>query len=551
MRPGTGLRRILTVLLAVLISVAMSGVAATAAPGPKPAVNECKSKWKEWGFKSVGGCNSYVANGGTVPPPPNQYLLTVTTAGAGGGTVASSPTGISCPSDCDHSYATGTEVTLVATPAAGSRFDGFAGACTGSTCSLTMNDTRTVMATFSLLPPPEYQLDVTLNTHDGVGTAAGGRVTSSPVGIDCGVDCSESYVQGTSVILTPIPAEGYQFDGFTGACTGTSCQVTMSAARSVEAHFSYVPPVVKSLTVTLVGGGTVTSTPAGISCGADCTEVYLLDTSLQLTASPAEGYTFTGYTGDCSGTTCSLTMGDNKNVTAEFTAEPPPIQPSLTLVPDTSICGSPDTANSKCYRLTGQGLKPGTPVTTSYDYSRNGTPGTFSTGIYGTASEDGSFGPRAAGIQCGTNDYVENWFVSGTAPDGSGVISESHDPCPRITDPGPASITLTPSTENCGNPPTYVYSCFTVTGSGLKIGSLADYGFNWLRGETGRGGTGYYGFATVTYPGVLNTRLNFSCDPAVSGYDDIFNAHVDGKAADGTAVTSSRVDPCGGRTDPV
>jgi hypothetical protein len=70
------------------------------------------------------------------------------------------------------------------------------------------------------------------------GTGAG-TVTSSPPGIDCGVDCSEAYTTGTVVTLTATPGGSSTFTGWSGACTGTGvCQVTMNAATSATATFT-------------------------------------------------------------------------------------------------------------------------------------------------------------------------------------------------------------------------------------------------------------------------------------------------------------------------
>ena len=77
--------------------------------------------------------------------------LTVAPSGNGSGTVGSSPVGISCGSTCSHAYATGTVVTLTATPASGSVFSGWSGACSGTGgCSVTMSQARAVSATFTL-----------------------------------------------------------------------------------------------------------------------------------------------------------------------------------------------------------------------------------------------------------------------------------------------------------------------------------------------------------------------------------------------------------------
>ena len=81
---------------------------------------------------------------------PTQ-TLTVATSGNGSGTVTSSPAGINCGSTCSHAYSTGTGVSLSATPASGSVFSGWSGACSGTGgCNVTMSQARSVTATFTL-----------------------------------------------------------------------------------------------------------------------------------------------------------------------------------------------------------------------------------------------------------------------------------------------------------------------------------------------------------------------------------------------------------------
>jgi DNA-binding beta-propeller fold protein YncE/PKD repeat protein len=90
---------------------------------------------------------------------PTPAALNVSVAGPGSGTLTSSPSGIACPGMCSHAYATGTQVTLAVTPAAGSTFAGWSGGgCSGTgTCQVTMNADTSVTATFSKVsstPPP-------------------------------------------------------------------------------------------------------------------------------------------------------------------------------------------------------------------------------------------------------------------------------------------------------------------------------------------------------------------------------------------------------------
>ena len=164
--------------------------------------------------------------------------LTVLKSGTGSGTVTSNPAGIDCGSDCTETYNVGTVVTLTATPALGSTFEGWIGACSGTgQCSVTMDTDKTVTAAFN-----QHQYTLTV-TKAGKGS---GMVTSSPGGIDCGSDCSETYNQGTSVTLTATPASGSTFGGWLGGgCSGTgTCVVVMNADIAVTAAFSAKAPAI-------------------------------------------------------------------------------------------------------------------------------------------------------------------------------------------------------------------------------------------------------------------------------------------------------------------
>ncbi len=81
--------------------------------------------------------------------------LTVAKTGTGAGTVTSKPAGIACGAVCSAPIAAYAKATLRATPAEGSLFAGFSGACTGTKpCRLTMSEARSVTAAFAKAPPP-------------------------------------------------------------------------------------------------------------------------------------------------------------------------------------------------------------------------------------------------------------------------------------------------------------------------------------------------------------------------------------------------------------
>jgi hypothetical protein len=160
-----------------------------------------------------------------------------------------------------------------------------------------------------------------------------GTVSSSPAGISCGATCSGSFTAGTAVTLTAAAGSGYSFTGWSGACTGTgSCVVTMDAAKSALATFT-----IQSFALTLskagTGSGTVTSSPAGINCGATCSSNYNSGTAATLTPAPAAGSVFAGWSGACTGTgSCVVTMDAAKSVSASFNVAPPPAPSALSIL---------------------------------------------------------------------------------------------------------------------------------------------------------------------------------------------------------------------------
>jgi uncharacterized repeat protein (TIGR02543 family) len=120
-----------------------------------------------------------------------------------------------------------------------------------------------------------------------------------------------------------MPAVGYKFSGWSGDLSGTAnpATITMYANKTVVATFlpaitALLPPgstYVLTTTTSASAGGTVTKTPDQAT--------YTSGTVVTLTATPASGYTFTGWSGGLSGTTnpVAITMDANKTVTATFT----------------------------------------------------------------------------------------------------------------------------------------------------------------------------------------------------------------------------------------
>lgn len=268
-------------------------------------------------FNEAGSSTPTQQTNAPVQRGPLLIALTVQRAGTGAGSVTSVPTGIVCGDDCYETFESGTSVMLSASPAVGSQFEGWSGACSGvaSICTVVASSDAQVVATFA---PFIQQPDTAVVNVVKVGGGTG-LVTSSPVGIYCGEDCSGIYEVGEAVTLSATPAPGSSFAGWTGSgCSGYGdCVVTATGTHSVTAEFWRVW---HSVSVSVTGEGRVTSSPPRIQCGTDCTAQFEALTPVTLTATPDPGTEFLGWGGACSGTstTCSLAMTSPASVTAQF-----------------------------------------------------------------------------------------------------------------------------------------------------------------------------------------------------------------------------------------
>jgi hypothetical protein len=103
-----------------------------------------------------------------------------------------------------------------------------------------------------IYPPPGTF--VLLVSRAGQGT---GTVTSSPAGINCGSDCTETYEEGTVVSLSAVPDPGSTFGGWSGDEDCNDGTVTMDADRHCIATFNLLPPpfVPEASTLLLLGSG--------------------------------------------------------------------------------------------------------------------------------------------------------------------------------------------------------------------------------------------------------------------------------------------------------
>ena len=119
-------------------------------------------------------------------------------------------------------------------------------------------------------------------------------------------------------------------------------------SRGVTGSTTSALPATVSVTRNGTGTGTVTSSTTGISCGTDCSEVWTVGAQTTLTATPAAGSTFVGWSGGCTGTgACVKTLTGNLAVTATFDTsrvdqpvQPAPVPVVSSLSPASAVAGS-------------------------------------------------------------------------------------------------------------------------------------------------------------------------------------------------------------------
>ena len=259
------------------------------------------------------------ATAGTDPAVTKTYTLNIAAAGAPLPPHSVVDTAIS-PANSgtttgDGSYNNGSNITVTATPSAGSVFvswtDNGAVVSNSPSYTFTTDVNRTLTANFAV------GFALTIN-------AAGGTVTKSPD--------QAGYPTGTVVTLTATPDALHQFTGWSGDASGTTnpLTVTMSAAKNITANF------VGAYTLNITAaGGTVTKSPDQAA--------YAPGDVVTLTPVADAGKIFDGWSGDATGhaTPLQVTMNGSKNITAAF-----PVLMPFTVTPSAGANGtiSPSTA---------------------------------------------------------------------------------------------------------------------------------------------------------------------------------------------------------------
>jgi hypothetical protein len=231
--------------------------------------------------------------------------------------------------------------------------------------------------------------------------------------------CAPEYFEGTEVALSAKVGAGAEFAGWSGDCSGSSCELAMEEPHAVIATFNRIQ---RSFVVDTGAGSGAGSVECKVGTGAPgaCAAAYPNGTRLTLIASAASGSDFAGWSdGTGSASACTGTGGCTFAIGADTTLEAPfELTHALTVREDGSGSGSVSCNGDPC----------------ASTYS-DGTTITLAAAAAPGSSFAGWSGAGCSGVGDCTVMFAADTSVTAT-------FEANPAPAPRLTPPVAASCTV-------------------------------------------------------------------------------------------------------------
>lgn len=273
--------------------------------------------------KIITGNLLWVPNNPTITPTKTTiptvtksvcYTLTLSHNGTGSTPTASPQKSTGCDTGM---YIAGEKITLAAAPTSGWLVDGWTGTDDDTSTALKNSVTMPAanhMASVTYIAPTCYPLSLSFS---GSGTALTATPTNSP---GCGAG---SYVEGATISLKAVPADGWEIAGWTGTINDNSTsspnQVTMPASNH-SASVTY-QAICYTLTLSHTGDG-LNPTASPLNSNGCSSGSYTFGENLTLTASPTGSGIVVGWTGtdadSSTSTTNTWTMQGNHAISVQY-----------------------------------------------------------------------------------------------------------------------------------------------------------------------------------------------------------------------------------------
>ncbi len=281
---------------------------------PATAGGNAFSSWSGCTVASGTTCTVTIDNNKTVTATyaTSRRILTVNSSNPGSGvSITASPNDNNGQGNgltsFTRTYNNSTQVTLTApSSAGGNNFQNWSNCAStnGTTCYVTMDADKTVTANFS-------QVNYTLNlSKSGNGSVKVNGDTHT-------LPWSGQFSSGTNVQIEAVADSGWTFANWTGDQIGSTNPTTIAinGNKSITANFTQNCERILTINISHANSGTVTKNPDKAS--------YCNNEQVSLTANPSAGYKFSSWSGvdSSSGTTASITMNDDRTVTANFSQQ--------------------------------------------------------------------------------------------------------------------------------------------------------------------------------------------------------------------------------------